>query len=98
MKVLVLAENIKKALSLVKATMPKPRSTLPILNCVKIATDNKRLMLVSTNLEAATKVWVGAKVIEDGATAVSYTDLADLTKMVKKGQTRTIDRWQQCRV
>lgn len=47
-----------------------PRSTLPVLGNILIATDQGRLKLAATNLEIAITCWIGAIVEEDGAITV----------------------------
>ncbi|MBG7609543.1 MAG: DNA polymerase III subunit beta [Anaerolineae bacterium] len=77
MKVSVLQENLAHGLSLV-ARAVSPRSTLPVLGNILIATDEGRLRLSATNLELGITCWIGAKIEEEGSTTVparTYTDL-----------------------
>lgn len=77
MKVTCLQENLAHGLSLV-ARAVAPRSTLPVLGNVLVATDNGRLRLSATNLELGITCWIGAKVEEAGATTVPARTFVDL--------------------
>lgn len=77
MKVTVLQENLARGLSIVSRAV-SPRSTLPVLANVLIATDEGRLRLSATNLELGITCWIGAKIEEDGSTTVPARTLADL--------------------
>ncbi len=77
MKVTVLQENLARGLSTVSRAV-SPRSTLPVLANVLIATDEGRLRLSATNLEMGITCWIGAKIEEDGSTTVPARTLADL--------------------
>ncbi len=77
MKVSCLQENLSKGLSIVGRAV-SPRSTLPVLGNVLLATDGGRLKLSATNLEVGINCWVGAKVEEEGATTVPARTFIDL--------------------
>ncbi len=77
MKVSCLQENLAKGLSVVGRAV-SPRSTLPVLGNVLLATDNGRLKLSATNLEVGISCWIGAKVEEEGATTVPARTFIDL--------------------
>jgi DNA polymerase-3 subunit beta len=77
MKVSCLQENLSKGLSIVGRAV-SPRSTLPVLGNVLLATDAGRLKLSATNLEVGINCWIGAKVEEEGAITVPGPTLADL--------------------
>jgi len=77
MKVTVLQENLARGLSTVSRAV-SPRSTLPVLANVLIATDEGRLRLSATNLEMGITCWIGAKIEEEGSTTVPSRTLADL--------------------
>jgi DNA polymerase-3 subunit beta len=77
MKVSCLQENLAKGLSVVGRAV-SPRSTLPVLGNVLLATDNGRLKLSATNLEVGINCWIGAKVEEEGATTVPARTFIDL--------------------
>jgi len=77
MKVTVLQENLAHGLSIVSRAV-SPRSTLPVLANVLIATDEGRLRLSATNLEMGITCWIGAKVEEEGSTTVPSRTFSDL--------------------
>ena len=70
MKISCLQENLSKGLSIVGRAVAS-RSSLPVLSNVMLSTDEGRLRLAATNLEIGINCWVGAKILEDGATTVS---------------------------
>ncbi len=55
-----------------------PRSTLPVLANVLLATDEGRLRLSATNLELGISSWIGAKIEDEGSITVPARTLADL--------------------
>ncbi|GAB4488717.1 MAG: DNA polymerase III subunit beta [Anaerolineales bacterium] len=77
MKVTVLQENLARGLSIVSRAV-SPRSTLPVLANVLLATDEGRLRLSATNLEMGITCWIGARVEEEGSTTVPARTFADL--------------------
>jgi len=77
MKVSCLQENLAKGLGIVGRAV-SPRSTLPVLGNVLLATDAGRLKLSATNLEVSINCWVGAKVEDEGATTVPARTFVDL--------------------
>ncbi|NLG71993.1 MAG: DNA polymerase III subunit beta [Chloroflexi bacterium] len=77
MKVSVLQENLAHGLSIVSRAV-SPRSTLPVLSNVLVATDEGRLRLSATNLELGITCWIGAKVEEEGSTTVPARTFTDL--------------------
>lgn len=77
MKVTVLQENLAKGLGVVSRAV-SPRSTLPVLANVLIATDEGRLRLSATNLEMGITCWIGARVEEEGSTTIPARTFADL--------------------
>jgi DNA polymerase-3 subunit beta len=77
MKVTVLQENLSHGLSTVSRAV-SPRSTLPVLANVLIATDEGRLRLSATNLELGITCWIGSKIEEDGSTTVPARTFSDL--------------------
>jgi DNA polymerase-3 subunit beta len=79
MKVSVLQENLTHGLNIVSRAV-SPRSTLPVLGNILIATDGGRLRLSATNLELGITCWIGAKIEEEGSTTVparTFTDLVN---------------------
>lgn len=85
MKVTVLQENLARGLGIVSRAV-SPRSTLPVLANVLIATDEGRLRLSATNLEMGITCWIGAKIEEDGSTTVPARTLADLVSTMPDPQ------------
>jgi DNA polymerase-3 subunit beta len=77
MRVSVLQENLARGLSIVSRAV-SPRSTLPVLANVLIATDEGRLRLSATNLELGITCWIGAKIQEEGSTTVPARTFSDL--------------------
>ena len=77
MKVSVLQENLAHGLSIVSRAV-SPRSTLPVLGNILLATDEGRLRLSATNLELGITCWIGAKIEEDGSTTVPARTFTDL--------------------
>jgi DNA polymerase-3 subunit beta len=77
MKVSCLQENLAKGLSIV-GRAASPRSTLPVLGNVLLATDAGRLKLSATNLEVGINCWIGAKVEDEGAITVPANTFSDL--------------------
>jgi len=85
MKVTVLQENLTKGLSIVSRAV-SPRSTLPVLANVLLATDDGRLRLSATNLELGITCWIGAKIEEEGSTTVPARTLSDLVSTMPDPQ------------
>lgn len=55
-----------------------PRSSLPVLANILVATDEGRLRLSATNLELGISCWIGAQIAEEGAVTVPARTLSDL--------------------
>jgi DNA polymerase-3 subunit beta len=85
MKVSVLQENLAQGLSIVSRAV-SPRSTLPVLANVLVATDEGRLRLSATNLEMGITCWIGAKIGEEGSTTVPARTFSDLINTLPEGQ------------
>jgi DNA polymerase-3 subunit beta len=77
MKITVLQENLTHALSIVSRAV-SPRSTLPVLGNVLLATDEGRLRLSATNLELGITCWIGVKIEEEGSTTVPARTFGEL--------------------
>lgn len=77
MKVTVLQENLARGLGVV-AKAVSPRSTLPVLANVLIASDEGRLRLSATNLEMGITCWIPARIDEEGSTTVPARTFSDL--------------------
>lgn len=85
MKVTVLQENLARGLNIVSRAV-SPRSTLPVLSNILVATDEGRLRLSATNLEMGITCWVGAKIIEEGSTTVPSRTFSDLVSTLSDNQ------------
>jgi DNA polymerase III subunit beta len=77
MKVTVLQENLARGLGTVSKAV-SPRSTLPVLANILIATDGGRLRLSATNLELGITCWIPARIDEEGSTTVPARTFSDL--------------------
>ncbi len=85
MKVSVLQENLANGLSIVSRAV-SPRSTLPVLGNILVASDEGRLRLSATNLELGITCWIGAKIEEDGSTTVPARTFTDLISTLPPNQ------------
>ncbi|MEW6031005.1 MAG: DNA polymerase III subunit beta [Chloroflexota bacterium] len=95
MKVIVLQENLARGLGIVSRAV-SPRSTLPVLANVLIATDEGRLRLSATNLEMGVTCWIPARIEEDGSTTVPSRTFADLVNTLPGDQVQlTLDSQTQ---
>lgn len=91
MKVTVLQENLARGLSVVSRAV-SPRSTLPVLSNILIATDEGRLRLSATNLELGITCWIAARIDENGSTTVPARTFADLVNALTGDQVQlTLD-------
>ena len=77
MKLTVSQSQLAYGLGVVSRAV-SPRSTLPVLGNILIATDEGRLRLSATNLELGITCWIGAQIEEEGSTTVPARILADL--------------------
>ena len=89
MKVTVLQENLARGLSIVSRAV-SPRSTLPVLSNILIATDEGRLRLSATNLELGITCWIAARIEEEGSTTVPARTFADLVNALPGEQVQLI--------
>ena len=85
MKVTILQENLARGLSIV-AKAVSPRSTLPVLANILIATDEGRLRLSATNLEMGITCWIPARIDEEGSTTVPARTFSDLVSTLPSDQ------------
>ncbi len=85
MKVTILQENLARGLAVVSRAV-SPRSTLPVLANVLVATDEGRLRLSATNLELGITCWIGAKIQEEGSTTVPARTFVDLVSTLSDSQ------------
>ncbi len=69
MKFTCKTDKLKKAVSRVERVVSK-QTTLPILGNILIKTEKGQLVLVATNLEVAIKVFISAKIEEEGSITI----------------------------
>ncbi len=77
MKASVTQQQLAQGLSIVSRAV-SPRSTLPVLANVLLATDEGRLRLAATNLELGISCWTGAQIQDEGSITVPARLLTDL--------------------
>jgi DNA polymerase-3 subunit beta len=77
MKLTVSQAQLAQGLGVVTRAV-SPRSTLPVLGNILIATDEGRLRLSATNLELGITAWIGAQIEEEGSTTVPARIFVDL--------------------
>lgn len=85
MKVTVLQENLAHGLNIVSRAV-SPRSTLPVLSNVLVASDEGRLRLSATNLELGITCWIGAKIEEEGSTTIPARTFTELVSTLTDQQ------------
>lgn len=85
MKVTVLQENLARGLGIVSKAV-SPRSTLPVLANILIASDEGRLRLSATNLEMGITCWISARIEEEGSTTVPARTFIDLVSTLPSDQ------------
>src|SRR5260221_362141 len=85
MKVTVLQENLARGLGIVSKAV-SPRSTLPVLANVLIASDEGRLRLSATNLELGITCWIPARIEEEVSTTVPSRTFNDLVSTLPADQ------------
>lgn len=86
MKISVLQDRLAHGLSIVSRAV-SPRSTLPVLSNILVATDEGRLRLSATNLELGITAWIGAKIEEEGSTTVPARTFTDLVSTIPPDRT-----------
>jgi DNA polymerase-3 subunit beta len=85
MRVTILQENLARGLGIVSKAV-SPRSTLPVLANVLIASDEGRLRLSATNLEMGITCWIPARIEEEGSTTVPARTFSDLVSTLPGDQ------------
>ena len=85
MKVTILQENLARGLGIVSRAV-SPRSTLPVLANVMIATDEGRLRLSATNLEMGITCWIAARIEDEGSITVPARTFVDLVSTLPGDQ------------
>lgn len=86
MKISVLQDRLAHGLSIVSRAV-SPRSTLPVLSNILVATDEGRLRLSATNLELGITAWITAKIEEEGSTTVPSRTFTDLVSTIPPDRT-----------
>jgi DNA polymerase-3 subunit beta len=89
MKATVLQENLAHGLGVVSRAV-SPRSTLPVLANVLIASDEGRLRLSATNLELGITCWIPARIEQEGSTTVPARTFSDLVNTLPPEQVRLV--------
>lgn len=82
MKVVILQNNLDKALSSVSRLI-QANNSLPVLNNVLLVTSNGRLELQATNLELSISYKIGAKVEKKGSISIPARLFSDLIHSLK---------------
>ncbi len=77
MKLTVSQAQLSHGLGVVSRAV-SPRSTLPVLSNILIATDEGRLRLSATNLELGITCWIGAQIEEEGSVTIPARIFSDL--------------------
>jgi DNA polymerase-3 subunit beta len=77
MKLTITQAQLAYGLGIVSRAV-SPRSTLPVLNNILIATDEGRLRLSATNLELGITCWIGAEIEEEGSVTIPARIFSDL--------------------
>ena len=77
MKAIVTQQHLSHGLGIVSRAV-SPRSTLPVLANVLLATDEGRLRLSATNLELGITCWIPAQIQEEGSVTIPARTLVDL--------------------
>ena len=85
MKASVSQEKLAHGLSLVLRAVA-PRSTLPVLANILIASEGGRLKLSATNLELGITCWIPARIEQQGSTTVPARTFSDLVNTLPADQ------------
>lgn len=85
MKLVVTQENLAKALNNV-SRVASGRNELAILNNILLRTDGNRLLVASTNLELASKQYIGTKIEKPGSITVPARLISEFISSLPSGQ------------
>jgi DNA polymerase-3 subunit beta len=85
MKLTITQAQLAYGLGIVSRAV-SPRSTLPVLNNILIATDEGRLRLSATNLELGITCWIGAEIEEEGSITIPARIFFDLVNTLPGGK------------
>ena len=97
MKITVLAENLKRGLSIVNRGISS-RPQLPVLSGVLVKANSEGLFLVSTDLEMSFWLKMGAKVVEDGEIVMPAKLLTELVLTLPAGPVEMITEKQSLKI
>jgi DNA polymerase-3 subunit beta len=99
MKASVSQQELAHGLSTVSRAV-SPRSTLPVLANVLIATDEGRIRLSATNLELGISCWIKAEVEEEGSITIPARTISDLVSTLPNDRVEMLlnDRTQTLNV
>jgi len=99
MKASVSQQELAHGLSTVSRAV-SPRSTLPVLANVLIATDEGRIRLSATNLELGISCWITATVEEEGSITIPARIISDLVSTLPNDRVEMLlnDRTQTLNV
>ncbi len=81
MKIEILKENLKNGLNVVEKIVGKNLS-LPILDNVLVDTEDNYLVLSSTDLETAIKLWILTKIVKKGKVAIPVKFLSNFVSLL----------------
>ena len=77
MKIIIIKNNLKEALSLIERAVGENQN-LPILKNILFDVDQNRITMTATNLEIAITVFVSGKIIEPGKTTIPAATFSSL--------------------
>ena len=97
MKITVLAENLKRGLSIVNRGI-STRPQLPILSGILIKANTEGLFLVSTDLEMSFWLRMGAKIIEEGELVMPAKLFTDLVLSLPAGPVEIVSEKQTLKI
>ena len=83
MKLLILQENLEKAVS-ITSRFASNRAQLPVLGNILLSSQKSKIYVSSTNLEISASVQVGAKIEEDGEISVPAKVISELVANLPK--------------
>ena len=79
MKLIILKNNLVEGLNSVENSIGN-NTNLPILKNVFLGTENNKIVLISTNLELATKYLLSGKIIETGSVTIPFMIFNNIIK------------------
>jgi DNA polymerase III subunit beta len=95
MKVSVSQQQLAQGLGIVSRAV-SPRSTLPVLANVLLATDEGRLRLSATNLELGISSWIGAQIQDEGSITVPARLLTELVSTLPNDTVHLLVNMNTC--